>query len=1121
MSRRDDDIGQLEAAIAAQEGLRATLGDAIVDVTVAALRLQLAALQSEPTGGTPASLLAGSPERFATPELAFRMRESGRARGELRQVTVVFADLSGHVALGEILDPEELATLSNDVLRVLAEAVYAYEGTVDAYLGDSALGLFGAPIAHEDDPVRALHAALMMREHLEGVNRTWMARLGEPLTLHVGANTGIAVAGQVGNDLHLEYTVIGDTINIASRLQEVAPAGEILVSRETYRLTRHAFIFDALEPITVKGKRAPVPVYALRRARLRPLNLSEREGQGTRFVGRTSELAILRAIGNGVRGGHGRVLTVSGEAGIGKSRLLAEWRRELGDNVHWLEGRSLVHAEAIAYAPIIDLIRRLAGITDDHSEAQARDRLRQALATIYPEDPEVLALFASFLTMRLTPDEEILIGPRAADWRRQRLTELIQTGLVTLSQDRPIVFVLEDVHWADASTIDLVRRLLPLVEHQPIVMALVIRSTDETRIGELIRTIQNDHVGRLTSINLRPLTEEQSVALIGSLLAQGDIPPRLCDSIVERTAGNPFYMEEVVRSLIERGVLVRDDGTGGWTATSLAETVTVPDTLQGLLMSRLDRLPAETKWTIQQAAVIGRTFLYRVLRWIAENAALDSDLSYLEREELIRQRVTDPELEYIFKHALTQEIAYSSLLAPQRRSLHQRVGEALEAIMADRLAEYHGTVASHYWRGEAWDKASQYLIRAGDAAAFIGANPEARRLYADCLAAISHLDANAENSRRRVDTLLKLVEVSLTADQPAQNFGRLAEAEQTLDELAADGGDDADRQRRAWLHLWRGRVQYYLSDIPAALRSYDQVLALAEGTSDRRLLTYPYAAIGVSLFAQGQWRKALPLLTQALQGLDESSDRREWMNIAHYRAQAVAITGDYQAGLSELLELNSRVRQLQDQRAIAFSYISLTVVYLHGVKYAKSCEAASAAAEICEASGDRIYQFASIVMRQLAETWAGRLDDADASYSQAKAIADAITGSGGRTPYGQGWPANNAELALARGDFSRAISLAEDGLAAVGEYDSFSRARFLGCLGQALAKLGPQRWDEAKMRLSESIAAFESSGAVLVAARLHAIWARLCHEHGDPLGEIEHVEKASAVYDAAGLSGEL
>jgi class 3 adenylate cyclase/tetratricopeptide (TPR) repeat protein len=1120
MERHDDAVSQVEAAIAAQEALRATLGDAIVDVTIAALRARVAALRAESASSAIASLLGGSPERFVTPELAARMRESSRVRGERRQVTVLFADLTGYTALGERLDPEEFASLSSDVRRVLAEAVYAYEGTVDKFLGDNVVALFGAPLAHEDDPVRALYAALMMREHLESVSRSWAARLGEPLTLHIGVNTGEVFAGDVGSDLHLEYTVIGDTINTASRLQSAASAGEILVSRETYRLTQHAFIFEALDPIAVKGKSQPVSVFALQRARLRPIARIERTGVATTLVGRTSELAILRAIGHGVRVGHGRILTIAGEAGIGKSRLMAEWRRELGDDVRWLEGRAVVHAETLAYGPFIDLIRRLAGITDDHSESQARERLAQALASIYPEDPEALALFASFLTMRLTPDDELLLGTRTAEWRRQRLIELIQTGLVSLSRQRPTVLVMEDLQWADTSTIDLLERLHPLVESQSILIALVSRSADDPRLAGLMKAVRSSQAARSTAINLGPLSEPHCLALIEQLLVHGSLPARLRESIVERTAGNPFYLEEVVRSLIERGVLIRAEDGDGWTATSLVETVSVPGTLRGLLMSRLDRLPAETKWTIQQAAVIGRIFLYRVLRQIADNAALDSHLSYLEREELIRQRLSVPELEYIFRHALTQEIAYESLLLRDLESLHRRVGEALEVLMADRLAEYVGTIASHFWRAKAWDKASPYLIRAGAAAAWLGAYPEARRLYADCLTALSHLDPNAENQRLRVDAILNLVEVSVTADPPVQNLDRLTEAERILEEIAAGDGGELDRRRLAWLYFWRGRVQYYVPDHPGAHRSNKRVLELAEGIDDRRLLTYPSASIGASLFAQGQYRQALPLLNQALLGLDESGDRRLWLNVAHFRAQALAFMGDYRTGLSDLLRLNARARELGDQSAIAFSFIALTVVYLHGGNYAESCEAATIAADLSASSGDRMFQFASLVCRQMAEIRLGRLEDANATHHQVKAITDAITASGGGIPYGHGWTANTAELALAEGDVPRAIRVAEEGLTVVGDFDNLTRGRFLATLGEALARLDPDRWSEAQMRLGDGIGTFESIGAALFAARLHAIWARLCRQHDDPLGEIDHVEKATAIYDAAGLPGE-
>ncbi|MGH2521335.1 MAG: adenylate/guanylate cyclase domain-containing protein, partial [Anaerolineales bacterium] len=350
MSSLEEQIAQLEAAITAQESLRPTLGDAVVNVTLAALRAQLDSLRAQPqSASTGTARPAPSPEQllkrlqsYLPKELAEKMHAMGRIEAERKQVTVLFADISGFTALSEQLDPEEVTALTNEALKELAEAVYQYEGYIDKFIGDAIMAVFGAPVVHEDDPERALRAALAMRDRLEHFNERWVDRLGAigPLSLHIGVNTGPVIAGNVGSDLRLSYTVMGDTVNTASRLEAAAHPGQVLVSRDTYRLTQEAFTFLALDPITVKGKREPLTVFELQRAKLHPGKRRGLKGLASALVGREREMGQLRAVLAELEARRGRIVTITGEAGIGKSRLMAEWRAEIGERALWLEGRA-------------------------------------------------------------------------------------------------------------------------------------------------------------------------------------------------------------------------------------------------------------------------------------------------------------------------------------------------------------------------------------------------------------------------------------------------------------------------------------------------------------------------------------------------------------------------------------------------------------------------------------------------------------------------------------------------------------------------------------------------------------------------------------------------------------
>ncbi|HEU4752955.1 MAG TPA: AAA family ATPase, partial [Armatimonadota bacterium] len=407
--------------------------------------------------------------------------------------------------------------------------------------------------------------------------------------------------------------------------------------------------------------------------------------------------------------GAGQVLTVNGEAGIGKSRLMAEWQAELRGRVQWLEGRAFAYTGGLAYGPFLDLFRRYAGISDDASEAQTRLRMHQVVDRFFPGDVEARAIWARMLAMPHSDEEARALSAVPPEMVRHRLIALFERVFECLAGEQPAVLVIEDLHWSDPSSLDLIQRLLPLTRRVPLAIACVFRPGVQA-LDRLQQVIAEQYRDRHLAIRLEALEEAASTAMVRQLLTLSELPESLRTLIVNKAEGNPFFLEEVIRALIERGALVRAEAGQGWTTTPLIEAVSVPDTLQGVLMARLDRLPAETKWVVQQASVIGRTFLYRVLARLAERAAgLDADLVHLEREELIRERARDPEVEYVFKHALTQEVAYQSLLVPRRRELHARVGDALASLFPERLDEFSSVLGEHFLRAEEWEQAVQYL----------------------------------------------------------------------------------------------------------------------------------------------------------------------------------------------------------------------------------------------------------------------------------------------------------------------------------------------------------------------------------------------------------------------------
>jgi len=416
MPSQEDRRTELEKAIAAQEAQRPILGDAVVDTTIDALRKQLESLDRSPKapahpGPDSDELLQGIhshiPKKLADKMIAARQNE-----GERRQVTVLFADIAGYTALSESLDPEEVANLVQEILKDLARSVFQFEGYVDKFIGDAVMAVFGAPVAHEDDAERALRSALAMMERLEDFNRRSADRIGQPLGLHIGVNTGPVVAGNVDASLRMPYSVIGDTVNTASRLEGAAEPGQILVSRSTWNLAREAFVFEERDPVKVKGKAEPLQVYELKRARIAPGKSRGLKDLADVFVGREAEMEQLRNAAEDLKSGRGSVVQVTGEAGIGKSRLMAEWRREMESDggIAWIEGRCYPATTSIAYGPFLDLIRRYSGVDEEQTEESARSRLDRAVERFFPGDIQAKAVFANLLALRLSEEEQEVLA---------------------------------------------------------------------------------------------------------------------------------------------------------------------------------------------------------------------------------------------------------------------------------------------------------------------------------------------------------------------------------------------------------------------------------------------------------------------------------------------------------------------------------------------------------------------------------------------------------------------------------------------------------------------------------------------------------------------------------------
>lgn len=651
---------------------------------------------------------------------------------ERKVVTIVFADVVGSTRLSGTLDAEEVRERMARFFGIAREEIERFGGTVEKFIGDAVMAVFGLPTIHEDDPERAVHAAVAIRTHVRP-----FVEAGIVPQIRIGINTGEVVANPKAAEKG-EFLVTGEVVNLAARLQQNAEPGQILAGASTYEATRWAFDYHPVAPLQVKGKDEKVPAYACSGLRAQPLAARGLPGVTSPLVGRDAEVATLVANLTQLLLGHGGVVTVLGEPGIGKSRLMAEVGRRVEDeDLRWLVGRTLSFSQSISYWPFLEIIKTAVGITEADGPAESWAKLERRVATLLPEQlPEVVPYLGTMLGLEVKEEYRERVRYLDGDAMGRQIYRTCRLFFERLAQERPLVLVVEDLHWIDESSSGLLEHLLPLVSTAPLLICAISRLDHETPAARLREVILRDYADRYTEIALTPLSREDSTALVRNLLQIDDLPARLRQVILEKTEGNPFFVEEVIRSLIDLGAIVHDDATGRWQVSAQIDTISIPDTLRGVIVARIDRLREEVKQVLKTAAVIGRSFFYRVLEAIADaESDLDRRLGVLERLDLIRERRRTPELEYIFKHGLTQEATYDMILHRVRRDLHRSVAATIEELFADRLEEFYGLLAFHYARAEDWEHAQGYLFKAGDQASRVAADAEALAHYRQAMAA--------------------------------------------------------------------------------------------------------------------------------------------------------------------------------------------------------------------------------------------------------------------------------------------------------------------------------------------------------------------------------------------------
>jgi class 3 adenylate cyclase len=572
------------------------------------------ALTAWPGAAPPALPTAEQLRQAAPTALQEKIRSArGELEGERKLVTALFTDIVGSTEHAEALDPEDWREIVSGAHRLVGEAVHRYDGYIAQLLGDGVLAFFGAPVVHEDDAERAVRAALEVLAAIRGyAAQLRKRRLKHDFQMRVGLNTGTVVVGNIGTDLHMEYLAIGDTVNLAARMQSAADPDTVIISENTRRHLGSLFDLEDRGRITVKGKAEPVHVYRVVGERKGAARTRGIAGLSSPLVGREREFAALMQVSAELRGGRGGIVSIVGEAGLGKSRLVAEWRKVRGDDITWVEGRCLSYGAAVAYHLGIDVLRRLAGLSDDTAAEDARAALRRNCAELLgPRLMEVYPYLAHLLGVPLEDDLVERVRYLDAAALQAHYAAAYKAYLRARAAYAPLVVVADDVHWADPSSAELGSQVLPVAADAPVVFVFLSRPDQESPGWRLISAAREVPGVSALELHLAPLTESDSRQLVDNLLTVAELPARVRSLILGKSEGNPFYVEEVIRMLIDHGVLQRVGER--WIVTRDISEIEIPDTLQGVIMARIDRLPEEARRTLQIASVIGRRFPLKVL----------------------------------------------------------------------------------------------------------------------------------------------------------------------------------------------------------------------------------------------------------------------------------------------------------------------------------------------------------------------------------------------------------------------------------------------------------------------------------------------------------------------------
>jgi class 3 adenylate cyclase/tetratricopeptide (TPR) repeat protein len=926
---------------------------------------------------------APSPDSYVPRHLAEKILASRQSlEGERKQVTVLFADIRDSMKLIENRDPEEAQKIIDPVLQVMMDAVHRYEGTVNQVLGDGIMALFGAPLAHEDHALRACYSALAMQEEM----RRYRRRLGQSeeagLQIGIGMNSGEVVVRSIGNDLNIDYSALGHTTHLAARMQELAGPGAALLTASTLRQVEGFVQVKSLGSVQMKGVSQPVETHELVGATTARTRVQAGVARGlTPLVGRRTEIEVFSKLIEQVAGGKGQILAMVGEPGMGKSRLVHEFtRHQLPPGWLVLVAASASYGKATPYFPIIEMLRRYFQIADGAGSERIQDRvmthilelddmLKDALPPILsllgalPDEVHPSAALAEFKDVVEATERYLAMEPQ----QRRRLTlDAVKRVLIRETQRQPLLIVFEDLHWIDTETQAFLDSLIESLPMTRILLLVDNRPEYSHSWGD--KTYY-------TQLRVDPLPPTSAEELLQYLLGRNaDLAP-LNELLIRRTEGNPFFAEESVRSLVEAGVLVGEKGA--YRPSLRIDEIRIPSTVQSVVADRIDRLPIEEKHLLQMAAVIGVIVPSRLLRAVAELSEdeIQRYLVHLQEAEFLYETALFPELEYTFKHALTNEVAYGALIHERKVFLHAKIVTAFENIVGSNLQDHIETISQHAYRGELWEKAVAYSWQSGEKASQRSANQEARQFFQTGLRALEHLPQSRANLQQAVDLRLGLRNALYFLSEFDELHRCLREAESIAERISDD--------RRL------GRVINFLNSYYGIVGEHHRSIELGTrglriNHDDVELNTVTHYYMGVAFHHMGRYDQSIDFLRRALAVTQEERFKYERFGTANvlsvicriWLAQCSAQLGHFEDGKTLAEEAMTIAKEADHASSLAWAHVALGFTHLVQGNVDSAIRTLETSQKICSANNIQVLMPHIGSNLGYAYALAGRVDDA-------------------------------------------------------------------------------------------------------------------------------------------------